>query len=158
MARDPEDISFAELPAALREEAMHRFAVLRPHLEENVSLAATAKHADVPLRTPPPGDWCFTSSPPSRSSSGNGFPSAPKRGWRLPVSGAVLVAAPLPCRRFSALRPGACATMRAGRCQTSQSCLMSASKLSGGHSGCQLEKCMARHACVQDRNDIVITL
>ena len=51
MFRDRVDLSFAELPAALREDAMHRFAVLRPHLEENVSLAATAKHADVPLRT-----------------------------------------------------------------------------------------------------------
>ena len=51
MFRDRVDLSFAELPAALREGAMHRFAILRPHLEENVALAATAKHADVPLRT-----------------------------------------------------------------------------------------------------------
>ena len=41
MFRDRVDLSFAELPAALREDAMHRFAVLQPHLEENVSLAAT---------------------------------------------------------------------------------------------------------------------
>ena len=51
MFEDRVDLSFAELPAALREGAMHKFAVLQPHLEENVSLAATAKHADVPLRT-----------------------------------------------------------------------------------------------------------
>ena len=51
MFRDRVGLSFAELPAALREDAMHRFAVLRPHLEENVSLAATAKHADIVLRT-----------------------------------------------------------------------------------------------------------
>lgn len=51
MFRDHVALSFAELPAALREDAMHRFAVLRSHLEENVSLAATAKHADIALRT-----------------------------------------------------------------------------------------------------------
>lgn len=45
------EVPFAEVPATSYADAMRRFAVLRPHLEENVSLAATAKHADVPLRT-----------------------------------------------------------------------------------------------------------
>lgn len=42
---------YAGVPATSRADAMRRFAVLRPHLEENVSLAATAKHADTVLRT-----------------------------------------------------------------------------------------------------------
>lgn len=33
------------------DEAMRRFAALRPHLEEGVSLAAAARAADVPIRT-----------------------------------------------------------------------------------------------------------
>ena len=39
------------LPAAGRAEAMARFAVLRPHLEDDVSLARAAETAGVPVRT-----------------------------------------------------------------------------------------------------------
>jgi len=33
------------------DDAMRRFAVLKPHLEDGVSLATAARIADVPIRT-----------------------------------------------------------------------------------------------------------
>jgi len=39
------------LPNARRAEAMARFAVLRPHLEDGVALARAARDAEVPVRT-----------------------------------------------------------------------------------------------------------
>lgn len=45
------EMPFAEVAATSRADAMRRFEVLRPHLEEGVSLAAAAKHADIALRT-----------------------------------------------------------------------------------------------------------
>jgi putative transposase len=45
------DLTLAGLTEARRREAMARLSVLRPHLEDDVSLAAAARHAGVPLRT-----------------------------------------------------------------------------------------------------------
>ena len=41
----------AELPPARREEALRRWTVLRPHLEDGVSLPAAIAEAGIPLRT-----------------------------------------------------------------------------------------------------------
>jgi putative transposase len=48
---DPDRISLAELSERQRAEAMARFAVLRPCLEEDVPLSACAVDAGVPIRT-----------------------------------------------------------------------------------------------------------
>jgi putative transposase len=49
-SNDPKPV-LAELSEAQREQAMVRFAVLRPHLEDNVSLPRAAGAAGVPVRT-----------------------------------------------------------------------------------------------------------
>lgn len=50
-----EDDKTQPVAAALTEEqrqlAMERFAVLQPHLEDDVPLARAARHASIPLRT-----------------------------------------------------------------------------------------------------------
>jgi putative transposase len=48
---EPPAPALAELTALQREQAMARFAVLRPHLEQNVSLSRSAIAAGVPVRT-----------------------------------------------------------------------------------------------------------
>jgi putative transposase len=48
---EPPAPAFAELTAPQREQAMGRFAVLRPHLEQDVPLARSALAAGVPVRT-----------------------------------------------------------------------------------------------------------
>ncbi len=52
MDRDGRDaLCLAQLEAPLREQAMARFAVLRPHLEDGVPLARAAGDAGVAVRT-----------------------------------------------------------------------------------------------------------
>ncbi len=51
MAQDGAAASLAALDERRREQAMARFAALRPHLEEGVSLACAAGHAGIPVRT-----------------------------------------------------------------------------------------------------------
>ena len=51
MAQDGTVASLAALDERRREQAMARFAVLRPHLEEGVPLARAASHAGIPVRT-----------------------------------------------------------------------------------------------------------
>ena len=51
MARERTAASFATLTEEGRAQAMARFAVLRPHLEDGVPLARAADAAGVPLRT-----------------------------------------------------------------------------------------------------------
>lgn len=43
--------SLAEAPQARRDEALRRWTVLRPHVEDGVTLAAAARAAGVPVRT-----------------------------------------------------------------------------------------------------------
>jgi putative transposase len=45
------NLKLAGLSEARRQEAMARFAVLRPHLEDDVPIATAARHAGVPIRT-----------------------------------------------------------------------------------------------------------
>ena len=51
MARERTAASFATLTEEGRAQAMARFAVLRPHLEDDAPLARAAADAGVPLRT-----------------------------------------------------------------------------------------------------------
>jgi putative transposase len=51
MARDSKTTPVIALTEAQRQLAMERFAVLQPHLEEDVPLARAARHAGVPVRT-----------------------------------------------------------------------------------------------------------
>ena len=51
MARERPTASFATLTEEGQAQAMARFAVLRPHLEDGVPLARAADAAGVPLRT-----------------------------------------------------------------------------------------------------------
>jgi putative transposase len=51
MARDRKTTPVVALTEAQRQLAMERFAVLQPHLEEDVPLARAARHAGVPVRT-----------------------------------------------------------------------------------------------------------
>ena len=51
MARDRTSPPVVTLTEAQRQEAMARFAVLQPHLDEDVPLARVAREARVPLRT-----------------------------------------------------------------------------------------------------------
>jgi len=52
MDRDGRDaLCLVQLEAPLREQAMARFAVLRPHLEDGVPLARAASDAGVAVRT-----------------------------------------------------------------------------------------------------------
>ena len=51
MAQEGTAAPFAALDEGRREQAVARFAVLRPHLEEGVPLARAAGHAGVPVRT-----------------------------------------------------------------------------------------------------------
>lgn len=51
MARDSKTTPVVTLTEAQRQVAMERFAVLQPHLEEDVSLARAARQAGVPIRT-----------------------------------------------------------------------------------------------------------
>ena len=48
---DRDRYSLAELTDAQRGEAMSRFAVLRPHIEDEVPLTVCASERSVPLRT-----------------------------------------------------------------------------------------------------------
>lgn len=48
---DQKKIPIAELSSAQRDEAMNRFCILKPHLENSVSLTDVAKNAGVSLRT-----------------------------------------------------------------------------------------------------------
>ena len=51
MAQNGTAASFTALDEQRREQAMARFAVLRPHLDEGVPLSRAAGHAGVPVRT-----------------------------------------------------------------------------------------------------------
>src|SRR5215475_7317702 len=51
MARDSKTTPGIALTEAQRQVAMERFAVLQPHLEEDVPLARAARQAGVPVRT-----------------------------------------------------------------------------------------------------------
>ena len=51
MAQDGTVASLAALDERRREQAMARFAALRPHLEEGVPRARAAGHAGIPVRT-----------------------------------------------------------------------------------------------------------
>ena len=51
MAQDEAAASLAALDERRREQAMARFAVLRPHLEKGVPLVRAAGHAGIPVRT-----------------------------------------------------------------------------------------------------------
>ena len=51
MTRDCKTTSVIALTEAQRQVAMERFAVLQPHLEEDVPLARAAREAGVPLQT-----------------------------------------------------------------------------------------------------------
>ena len=51
MAHDSRTPPVVALTEAQRQVAMERFAVLQPHLEEDVPLARAARHAGVPVRT-----------------------------------------------------------------------------------------------------------
>ena len=51
MAQNGAAASLAALDERRREQAMARFAALRPHLEEGVPLARAASHAGIPIRT-----------------------------------------------------------------------------------------------------------
>src|SRR5262249_11286755 len=51
MARDSKTTPVIALTEAQRQVAMKRFAVLQPHLDEDVPLARAARHARVPVRT-----------------------------------------------------------------------------------------------------------
>ena len=51
MARDSKTTPVVTLTEAQRQVAMERFAVLQPHLEEDVPLARAARQAGVPIRT-----------------------------------------------------------------------------------------------------------
>jgi putative transposase len=51
MARESKTTSVAALTEAQRQVAMERFAVLQPHLDEDVPLAQAARHAGIPVRT-----------------------------------------------------------------------------------------------------------
>src|SRR5262249_31980006 len=51
MAHDSRIPPVVALTEAQRQLAMERFAVLQPHLEEDVPLARAARHAGVPVRT-----------------------------------------------------------------------------------------------------------
>lgn len=47
----PSRPGLAELPEAVRAQALHRWRVLRPHLEDGVPLLRAASEAEVALRT-----------------------------------------------------------------------------------------------------------
>ena len=51
MARDSKPTPVVALTEAQRQLAMARFAVLQPHLEEDVPLARATRQAGVPVRT-----------------------------------------------------------------------------------------------------------
>jgi len=51
MAQEEAAASFAAQDEQRREQAMARFAVLRPHLEDGVPLTRAADGAGIPVRT-----------------------------------------------------------------------------------------------------------